>query len=76
MVSGKGKVMKCPESDGGGRQRAGASTPDVAKIKKGQDRNPAPFLNPISYEKPSMLRQAACRKGMSKTGAKKNFLSP
>jgi hypothetical protein len=22
------------------------------KIKKGQDKNPAPFFNPISYEKP------------------------
>ncbi|HTI09604.1 MAG TPA: hypothetical protein VL832_13635 [Puia sp.] len=31
-------------------------------IKKGQDRNPAPFLNPISYEKPNRIAQAACRK--------------
>jgi hypothetical protein len=26
------------------------------KIKKGQDKNPAPFKNPISYEKPIIRR--------------------
>jgi len=27
-------------------------TPYLLKKQKGQDKNPAPFLNPISYEKP------------------------
>jgi hypothetical protein len=31
------------------------------KIKKGQDRNPAPSLNPISYEKPKCIIQFACQ---------------
>jgi hypothetical protein len=44
-------------------------------IKKGQDRNPAPFLNPISYEKPKYIRQPACRKACQDPGVKKSFLS-
>jgi hypothetical protein len=41
--------------------------------KKGQDRNPAPFLNPISYEKPNRIRQAACRKGCKRAGGGKDI---
>jgi hypothetical protein len=42
--------------------------------KKGQDRNPAPFLNPISYEKPSMLIQPPCRNPCQDPGVQKTFL--
>jgi len=41
--------------------------------KKGQDKNPAPFLNPISYEKPNRIRQAACRKGCKRAGDGKDI---
>jgi hypothetical protein len=41
--------------------------------KKGQDKNPAPFLNPISYEKPNIYRQGACRKGWRDPGVVKHF---
>jgi hypothetical protein len=41
--------------------------------KKGQDRNPAPFLNPISYEKPNSIRQVTCRKGCNGAGDEKDF---
>src|ERR1700733_4411335 len=41
--------------------------------KKGQDRNPAPFLNPISYEKPNSIRQATCRKGGNRVGNEKDI---
>jgi hypothetical protein len=42
--------------------------------KKGQDRNPAPFLNPISYEKPNRVRQGMCRKSGWEAGKLKEFL--
>jgi hypothetical protein len=41
------------------------------KRKKGQDRNPAPFLNPISYEKPKYIRQSTCRTGVWEMRLKK-----
>ncbi len=45
-----------------------------AKLKKkGQDRNPAPFLNPISYEKPKCIRQCTCRKETRRAGMMKLF---
>jgi hypothetical protein len=45
-----------------------------AKLKKkGQDRNPAPFLNPISYEKPKCIRQCTCRKEVRRVGIMELF---
>jgi hypothetical protein len=43
--------------------------------KKGQDKNPAPFLNPISYEKPNIYRQGACREGGRETPGSKNIFT-
>jgi hypothetical protein len=40
----------CQESAGMSLRESGRRQ----KIKKGQDKNPAPFLNPISYEKPEI----------------------
>ena len=41
---------------------------DAKLKKKGQDRNPAPFLNPISYEKPKCIRQGTCRMAADRAG--------
>ena len=43
---------------------------DAKLKKKGQDRNPAPFLNPISYEKPSSIIQLLCRNTRQDPGVK------
>jgi hypothetical protein len=46
---------------------------DAKVKKKGQDRNPAPFLNPISYEKPKCIRQGTCRKVRGGASKAKNL---